>query len=196
MKRNVPLHEIRERPKSADILQELLVQGIIPNQTPPEGLREAHNSLMMSADKFLKKFPVRLDKLRKETLKQKNVTIEDIENNMISAEERKKLKEIKVNERQNTFKTPVQDIQDSNAELLCADDNAALEEIVDEILTTQHKLLQEEQEASMQREENDQVINTTQYQQKNEDKPQDNCDIVDLDSEVNYNLALKTAEVL
>ncbi|XP_067906321.1 uncharacterized protein stmnd1 isoform X3 [Heterodontus francisci] len=45
LKKNGPIQEIRERPRSVDILQELLVQGIL-NQAHNEEWQEVHSPLM------------------------------------------------------------------------------------------------------------------------------------------------------
>ncbi|XP_018979508.2 stathmin domain-containing protein 1-like isoform X2 [Cyprinus carpio] len=81
-----------ERPKSSEILEQLLVQGIIPAQPRQGGSGEAYNIMMNDAEKPKRRPPARLEslKIRKE---QEVTRKEDIEMKMRQVEERRKEKE-------------------------------------------------------------------------------------------------------
>ncbi|XP_003788422.1 stathmin domain-containing protein 1 [Otolemur garnettii] len=88
----------QERQKSSDILEELIVQGII--QSHSQGFRngESYDVMVNTTEKPLRKPPARLKKLKikKEV---KDFTIRDIEEKMQAAEERRKSKEDKIRKR-------------------------------------------------------------------------------------------------
>ncbi|XP_018980191.1 stathmin domain-containing protein 1-like isoform X3 [Cyprinus carpio] len=79
-----------ERPESSEILEQLLVQGIIPAQPRQGGSGEAYNIMMDDAEKPRRRPPARLEslKIRKE---QEVTRKEDIEMKMRQVEERRKL---------------------------------------------------------------------------------------------------------
>ncbi|XP_059411257.1 stathmin domain-containing protein 1 isoform X1 [Carassius carassius] len=81
-----------ERPESSEILEQLLVQGIIPAQPRHGGSGEAYNIMMDDAEKPKRRPPARLEslKIRKE---QEVTRKEDIEMKMRQVEERRKEKE-------------------------------------------------------------------------------------------------------
>uniref|UniRef100_A0A8C1RUN1 Stathmin domain containing 1 n=1 Tax=Cyprinus carpio TaxID=7962 RepID=A0A8C1RUN1_CYPCA len=81
-----------ERPESSEILEQLLVQGIIPAQPRQGGSGEAYNIMMDEAEKPRRRPPARLEslKIRKE---QEVTRKEDIEMKMRQVEERRKEKE-------------------------------------------------------------------------------------------------------
>ncbi|XP_067853457.1 stathmin domain-containing protein 1 [Heptranchias perlo] len=194
LKKNGPIQEIRERPRSADILQELLVQGIL-NQAHNEEWQEVHSPLfeVKSTEGILKKLPSRLDKLRNETTKQKSVTIEEIENKMIAAEERRKMKEVKLKERLNKFNSSMLIIQDQPTRKPPVTDHAKLEEIVEKITIKQKEIQQEQQEVAKEKDEsNDLVGKTGQNQQESKVNAEDCCEVVELDD--GHYLTTKAAE--
>ncbi|XP_059801479.1 stathmin domain-containing protein 1 [Hypanus sabinus] len=158
LKKNGPINEIRERPRSVEILQELLVQGIL-NRTQNEEWQEAHSPLLVvkSTEGMLKKFPSRLDKLRNETIKQNNVTIEDIENKMMAEDERRKMKEVKLKERLSKFNSSVLTIKDQSTGKPTIPDSAKKEENVEEVTIAQKEIQQEMQEVLKGKESNDEV---------------------------------------
>uniref|UniRef100_UPI00398F4FB1 stathmin domain-containing protein 1-like n=1 Tax=Pristiophorus japonicus TaxID=55135 RepID=UPI00398F4FB1 len=194
LKKNGPTQDIRERPRSADILQELLVQGIL-NQAHNEEWQEVHSPLfdVKSTEGILKKLPSRLDKLRNESTKQKSVTIEEIEDKMIAAEERRKMKEVKLKERLNKFNSSVLIIQDQPARKPPVSDHAKLEEIVEKITIKRNEIQQEQQEMAKENDEsNDLVSKTGQNQQESKVNAEDCCEVVEFDD--GQYLTTKTAE--
>ncbi|XDV35001.1 hypothetical protein PO909_005057 [Leuciscus waleckii] len=81
-----------DRPESSEILEQLLIQGIIPAQPKRGGSGEAYNIMMDEAGKPRSKPPARLESLK--TLKEQEVTRkEDIEMKMRQVEERRKERE-------------------------------------------------------------------------------------------------------
>ncbi|KAK7125180.1 hypothetical protein R3I94_019274 [Phoxinus phoxinus] len=81
-----------DRPESSAILEQLLIQGIIPAQPKLGGRGEAYNITMDEAGKPRSKPPARLESLK--TLKEQEVTRkEDIEMKMRQVEERRKERE-------------------------------------------------------------------------------------------------------
>ncbi|XP_016136934.1 stathmin domain-containing protein 1-like isoform X2 [Sinocyclocheilus grahami] len=81
-----------ERPESSEILEQLLVQGIIPAQPRQGGSGEAYNITMDDAEKPKSRPPARLESLK--IHKEQEVTRkEDIEMKMRQVEERRKEKE-------------------------------------------------------------------------------------------------------
>ncbi|XP_078395381.1 N-acetyllactosaminide beta-1,6-N-acetylglucosaminyl-transferase-like isoform X1 [Cetorhinus maximus] len=194
LKKNGPTQEIRERPRSVDILQELLVQGIL-NQAHSEEWQEVHSPLfdVKSTEGILKKPPTRLDKLRNETTKQKSVTIEEIENKMIAAEERRKMKEVKLKERLNKFNSSPVMMQDEPTGMPPAPDHAKLEEIVEKINSKHTEIQQDQQEIAKEKDEgNDLVDKTGLNQQERKLNAEDCCEVVELDD--GHYLATKIAD--
>ncbi|XP_016365228.1 stathmin domain-containing protein 1-like isoform X1 [Sinocyclocheilus rhinocerous] len=99
-----------ERPDSSEILEQLLVQGIIPAQPRQGGSGEAYNIMMDDAEKP-KRRPARLEslKIRKE---QEVTRKEDIEMKMRQVEERRKEKEdlkrrLRIKSARPSFAAPV-----------------------------------------------------------------------------------------
>uniref|UniRef100_A0A8C6RL17 Stathmin domain containing 1 n=1 Tax=Nannospalax galili TaxID=1026970 RepID=A0A8C6RL17_NANGA len=88
------LLENRERLKSSDILEELIVQGIIQSQSKVFRNGESYDVTVDATEKPVRKPPARLKKLKikKEA---KDLTIRDIEGKMQAAEGRRKVKEEK-----------------------------------------------------------------------------------------------------
>ncbi|XP_006165586.1 stathmin domain-containing protein 1 [Tupaia chinensis] len=88
----------RERQKSSDILEELIVQGIIQSHSKVFRNGESYDVMVNTTEKPLRKPPARLKKLkiRKEV---KNFTMKDIEGKMQAAEERRKMKEEEIRKR-------------------------------------------------------------------------------------------------
>ncbi|XP_067268510.1 stathmin domain-containing protein 1 [Chanodichthys erythropterus] len=81
-----------ERPESSEILEQLLIQGIIPAQPKQGGSGEAYNIMMDGAEKPRSRPPARLESLK--TRKEQEVTSkEDIEMKMRQVEERRKERE-------------------------------------------------------------------------------------------------------
>lgn len=81
-----------DRPESSEILEQLLIQGIIPAHPKQGGSGEAYNIMMDEAGKPRSKPPARLESLK--TLKEQEVTRkEDIEMKMRQVEERRKERE-------------------------------------------------------------------------------------------------------
>ncbi|KAM9095408.1 stathmin domain-containing protein 1 [Sarcophilus harrisii] len=81
----------RERPKSSDILEELIIQGIIQSQSKVFRNGESYNVMVNTDEKPLRKPPARLEKLK--TQRETNgFTIKNIEDKMKAADERKKVK--------------------------------------------------------------------------------------------------------
>ncbi|XP_067906313.1 stathmin domain-containing protein 1 isoform X2 [Heterodontus francisci] len=195
LKKNGPIQEIRERPRSVDILQELLVQGIL-NQAHNEEWQEVHSPLfdVKSTEGILKKPPSRLDKLRNETVKQKSVTIEEIENKMIAAEERRKMKEVKLKERLNTFNSsPLIILQDEPTRMPPLPDHAKLEEVVEKINIKQKELQQEQQEMAKEKDESNDLLDKTGLNQhERKVNAEDCCEVVELDD--GHYLTTKAAE--
>ncbi|XP_062925976.1 stathmin domain-containing protein 1-like isoform X2 [Mobula hypostoma] len=167
LKKNGPINEIRERPRSAEILQELLVQGIL-NQSQNEEWQEADSPLLVvkATVGVLKKLPSRLAKIRNETIKQDNVTIEDIENKMMAEDERKKMKEVKLKERLNKFNSSVLTIKDQSTGKPTVPDSAKMEENVEEVTIAQKEIQQEMQEVLKGEESNDEVDASNEQENK------------------------------
>ncbi|XP_072460021.1 stathmin domain-containing protein 1 [Notamacropus eugenii] len=81
----------RERPKSSDILEELIIQGIIQSQSKVFRNGESYNVMVTTDEKPLRKPPARLEKLK--TKRETNgFTIKNIEEKMKAADERRKVK--------------------------------------------------------------------------------------------------------
>ncbi|XP_051872912.1 stathmin domain-containing protein 1 [Pristis pectinata] len=182
LKKNGPINEIKERPRSAEILQELLVQGIL-NQAHNEEWQEVCSPLFVvkSTDGILKKFPSRLDKLRKETTKQKNLTIEEIEKKMMTEEERRKMKEVKLKERLNKFNSSVLTIEDQSTGKPTVPDHAKMEEIVEKITIKQKEIQQELQEVSKGKDRDDELDDRTgPIQEESKVNYADSCAVVEL----------------
>ncbi|XP_052012237.1 stathmin domain-containing protein 1 [Apodemus sylvaticus] len=92
------LLESWERPKSSDILEELIVQGIIQSRSKVFRNGESYDVMVDATEKPLRKPPARLKKLqvKKEV---KDFTIQDIEEKMQAAEERRKTKKEEIRKR-------------------------------------------------------------------------------------------------
>ncbi|CAO2595925.1 Stathmin domain-containing protein 1 [Lemmus lemmus] len=92
------LLESRERPKSSDILEELIVQGIIQSRSKVLRNGESYDVMVDTTEKPLRKPPARLKKLKvkKEV---KDFTIQDIEEKMQAAEERRRTKKEEIRKR-------------------------------------------------------------------------------------------------
>uniref|UniRef100_A0A2K5PHH5 Stathmin domain containing 1 n=1 Tax=Cebus imitator TaxID=2715852 RepID=A0A2K5PHH5_CEBIM len=88
--------EIPERQKSSDILEELIVQGIIQSKVFRNG--ESYDVMVNMTEKPLRKPPARLKKL-KITKQEKDFTMKDIEEKMEAAEECRKSKEEEIRKR-------------------------------------------------------------------------------------------------
>ncbi|TFK09179.1 protein phosphatase 1 regulatory subunit 26 [Platysternon megacephalum] len=93
---NKPMHlQEQERQKSSDILEELMMQGIIKSQSTTFRNGEA-DAKSEALEKTLKKPPAKLEKLKIEKKEVNALTMKDIKN---SAEERRKTKEEQPKER-------------------------------------------------------------------------------------------------
>ncbi|KAJ1201023.1 hypothetical protein NDU88_004839 [Pleurodeles waltl] len=92
----------QERAKSSDILEELMMQGII--QTQPKFVRngEAFDVMVEGNRKPLKRPPIKLEKMKIKKKKKKEITKEDIDNKIRAAEERRKTKEEELKKRLRT----------------------------------------------------------------------------------------------
>ncbi|XP_075995584.1 uncharacterized protein stmnd1 [Genypterus blacodes] len=94
----------QERPKSSDILEELLTQGIIPvGQTRERGsgAGEAYNIMLDDQEGAKRRPPARLESLKAKT-EQSPTSREAIDEKMRQAEERRKLREDELNTRLRT----------------------------------------------------------------------------------------------
>nr|XP_054349065.1 stathmin domain-containing protein 1 isoform X1 [Pongo pygmaeus]XP_054349066.1 stathmin domain-containing protein 1 isoform X1 [Pongo pygmaeus]XP_054349067.1 stathmin domain-containing protein 1 isoform X1 [Pongo pygmaeus] len=92
------LLDSRERQKSSDILEELIVQGIIQSHSKVFRNGESYDVTLTTTEKPLRKPPARLKKLK--IKKQvKDFTMKDIEEKMEAAEERRKTKEEEIRKR-------------------------------------------------------------------------------------------------
>ncbi|XP_036607895.1 stathmin domain-containing protein 1 [Trichosurus vulpecula] len=80
----------RERPKSSDILEELIIQGIIQSQSKVFRNGESYNVMVTMDEKPLRKPPARLEKLKTKR-KTNGFTIKNIEDKMKAADERRKV---------------------------------------------------------------------------------------------------------
>ncbi|XP_054985438.1 stathmin domain-containing protein 1 [Sorex araneus] len=89
--------ENRERQKSADILEELIIQGIIQSHSKVFKNGESYDVMMNPADMPLRKPPARLKKLK--PTKEEALTMKDLEEKMQAAEERRKSKEEEIRKR-------------------------------------------------------------------------------------------------
>ncbi|XP_028368341.1 stathmin domain-containing protein 1 [Phyllostomus discolor] len=98
----------RERQKSSDILEELIVQGIIQSHSKVSRNGESYNIMVDTTEKPLRKPPARLEKLKikKEV---KDFTRKDLEERMQAAAERRKMKEEEIRKRiqSDRFLSPV-----------------------------------------------------------------------------------------
>ncbi|XP_012498708.1 PREDICTED: stathmin domain-containing protein 1 [Propithecus coquereli] len=90
--------ENRERQKSSDILEELIVQGIIQSHSKVFRNGESYDVMVNITEKPLRKPPARLKKLKIKKEVQ-DFTMKDIEERMQAAEERRKTKEDKIRKR-------------------------------------------------------------------------------------------------
>uniref|UniRef100_A0A8D2D2S3 Stathmin domain containing 1 n=1 Tax=Sciurus vulgaris TaxID=55149 RepID=A0A8D2D2S3_SCIVU len=90
--------ENRERQKSSDILEELIVQGIIQSHSRVFRNGESYDVMVDTTEKPLRKPPARLKKLKIKKEVQ-DFTMKDIEEKMQAAEERRKTKEEEIRKR-------------------------------------------------------------------------------------------------
>ncbi|XP_074253187.1 stathmin domain-containing protein 1 [Saimiri boliviensis] len=90
--------EIRERQKSSDILEELIVQGIIQSHSKVLRNGESYDVMVNMTEKPLRKPPARLKKLKIKK-QEKDFTMSDIEKKMEVAEECRKPKEEEIRKR-------------------------------------------------------------------------------------------------
>ncbi|XP_037376636.1 stathmin domain-containing protein 1 [Talpa occidentalis] len=90
--------ETRERQKSSDILEELIIQGIIQSHSKVFRNGESYDVMVNPTDTPLRKPPTRLKKLKlkKEV---KAFTMKDIDEKLQAAEERRKTKEEEIRKR-------------------------------------------------------------------------------------------------
>uniref|UniRef100_A0A8C6E655 Stathmin domain containing 1 n=1 Tax=Moschus moschiferus TaxID=68415 RepID=A0A8C6E655_MOSMO len=90
--------ENRERQKSSDILEELIVQGIIQSHSRVFRNGESYNVMVSTMEKPLRKPPARLKKLKIKK-EGKDFTMKDIEEKMRAVEARRKTKEEEIRKR-------------------------------------------------------------------------------------------------
>ncbi|XP_035153291.1 stathmin domain-containing protein 1 isoform X1 [Callithrix jacchus] len=90
--------EIRERQKSSDILEELIVEGIIQSHSKVFRNGESYDVMVNMTEKPLRKPPARLKKLEIKKL-EKDFTVKDIEEKMEAAKECRKSKEEEIRKR-------------------------------------------------------------------------------------------------
>ncbi|XP_030616271.1 stathmin domain-containing protein 1 [Delphinapterus leucas] len=88
--------ENREQQKSSDILEELIVQGIIQSHSKVFRNGESYDVTLTMTEKLLRKPPARLKKLKKEI---KDFLMKDIEEKMQAVEECRKTKEEEIRKR-------------------------------------------------------------------------------------------------
>ncbi|XP_054448045.1 stathmin domain-containing protein 1 [Pteronotus mesoamericanus] len=103
----------RERQKSSDILEELIVQGIIQSHSKVSRNGESFDVMVNMTEKPLRKPPARLKKLRikKEV---KDFTRKDLEEKMQAVAERRKMKEEEIRKRlRNDRPLPQVNLSDS-----------------------------------------------------------------------------------
>uniref|UniRef100_G3UFM7 Stathmin domain containing 1 n=1 Tax=Loxodonta africana TaxID=9785 RepID=G3UFM7_LOXAF len=90
--------ENRERQRSSDILEELIVQGIIQSHSKVFRNGESYDVMVDTTEKPLRKPPARLKKLKIKR-EVKDFTMKDIEEKMQAVEERRKTKEEEIRKR-------------------------------------------------------------------------------------------------
>ncbi|XP_074063341.1 stathmin domain-containing protein 1 [Macrotis lagotis] len=106
----------QERPKSSDILEELIIQGIIESKNKVFRNGESYNVMVSMDEKPLRKPPARLEKLK--TKRETNgFTIKSIEEKMKVADERKKVKGEEMKKRLRSDRPLPPIIPSSTAEL-------------------------------------------------------------------------------
>ncbi|XP_007950496.1 stathmin domain-containing protein 1 [Orycteropus afer afer] len=94
-----PQHlETRERQKSSDILEELIVQGIIQSHSKVFRNGESYNVMVNTTEMPLRKPPARLKKLKIKR-EMKDFSMKDIDEKMQAVEERGKTKEEEIRKR-------------------------------------------------------------------------------------------------
>ncbi|XP_030644410.1 stathmin domain-containing protein 1 [Chanos chanos] len=81
-----------ERPKSSEIMEQLLSQGIIPAQSKTGGSGEAYNIMIDDAERRKRRPPARLESLKIQR-EQEVTRKEDIDEKMRQVEERRKVRE-------------------------------------------------------------------------------------------------------
>ncbi|KAM5298322.1 stathmin domain-containing protein 1 [Ctenodactylus gundi] len=116
--------ENRERQTSSDILEELIVQGIIQSHSKVFRNGESYDVMVDTTEKPLRRPPARLKKL---TIKRqgKDFTMKDIEQKMQAAEERRKTKEEEIRKRLRSDRllppgNPLGSAELGGAEMSCA----------------------------------------------------------------------------
>ncbi|XP_044514069.1 stathmin domain-containing protein 1 [Gracilinanus agilis] len=110
----------QERLKSSDILEELIIQGIIQSQSKVFRNGESYNVMMNMDEKPLRKPPARLEKLK--TKRETNgFTIKNIEEKMKAADERRKVKGEEMKKRLRSDR-PLPPIVRSSTAVLSEDD--------------------------------------------------------------------------
>ncbi|KAI4561095.1 hypothetical protein MJG53_021152 [Ovis ammon polii x Ovis aries] len=97
--------ENRERPKSSDILEELIVQGIIQSHSKVFRNGESYDVMVSTTEKPLRKAPARLKKLKIKK-EGKDFTMKDIEEKMQAVEARRKIKEEEIRKRLQSDRLP------------------------------------------------------------------------------------------
>ncbi|XP_064410438.1 stathmin domain-containing protein 1 [Latimeria chalumnae] len=118
--------DLRGRQNSTDILEELLMQGIIQSRSRIVRNGEAFDVMVETTEKPLRKPPARLEKLKSKKEKENSVTIEDIENKMKAAEVRRKSKEEELKKRLRSER-PMTVSSSRNISVRQAEDNSAAE---------------------------------------------------------------------
>ncbi|XP_037003849.2 stathmin domain-containing protein 1 [Artibeus jamaicensis] len=88
----------QERQKSSDILEELIVQGIIQSHSKVSRNGESYDIMVDKTEKPLRKPPARLEKLKIKK-EEKGFTRKDLEGKMQAAAERRKMKEEEIRKR-------------------------------------------------------------------------------------------------
>uniref|UniRef100_A0A8C3YKA4 Stathmin domain containing 1 n=1 Tax=Catagonus wagneri TaxID=51154 RepID=A0A8C3YKA4_9CETA len=114
--RKPQLLENRERQTSSDILEELIVQGIIQSHSKVFRNGESYDIMVNTTEKPLQKPPARLKKLKvkKEV---KGFTMKDVEAKMQAAAERRKTKEEEIRKRLQSGRLPPPAHHSDSAEL-------------------------------------------------------------------------------
>ncbi|XP_006888755.1 PREDICTED: stathmin domain-containing protein 1 [Elephantulus edwardii] len=97
--------EMLARQKSSDILEELIIQGIIQSHSKVVRNGESYDVMVNTTDKPLRKPPARLKKLKIKR-EVKDFTMKDIEEKMQAAEERRKTKEEEIRKRLRSDRPP------------------------------------------------------------------------------------------
>ncbi|XP_010847099.1 PREDICTED: stathmin domain-containing protein 1 [Bison bison bison] len=112
--------ENRERQKSSDILEELIVQGIIQSHSKVFRNGESYDVMVSTTEKPLRKPPARLKKLKVKK-EGKDFTMKDIEEKMQAVEARRKTKEEETRKRLQSDRLPAPAHHSDSAELVGED---------------------------------------------------------------------------